>query len=49
MSEDVVTEPAGTGADAAGGGSTDPVDLIIDKLLSVRGARPGKQVNLSGE
>ena len=25
----------------------DPVDVIIDKLLSVRGARPGKQVDLS--
>jgi serine/threonine-protein phosphatase PP1 catalytic subunit len=36
-----------------GGGTTgvtllsDPVDVIIDKLLSVRGARPGKQVDLS--
>ena len=26
---------------------SDPVDVIIDKLLSVRGARPGKQVDLS--
>jgi len=25
----------------------DPIDVIIDKLLSVRGARPGKQVDLS--
>lgn len=25
----------------------DPVDVIIEKLLSVRGARPGKQVDLS--
>merc|ERR1719287_239028 len=44
--------------DAAGGAPTDPatgnvallndpVDVIIDKLLSVRGARPGKQVDLS--
>ena len=24
-------------------GQTDPVDVIIEKLLSVRGARPGKQ------
>lgn len=35
----------------AGGGNvsmmSDPVDVIIDKLLSVRGARPGKQVDLS--
>ena len=27
--------------------SPDPVDVIIDKLLSVRGARPGKQVSLT--
>jgi len=37
--------------DAANGGQvallSDPVDVIIDKLLSVRGARPGKQVDLS--
>jgi serine/threonine-protein phosphatase PP1 catalytic subunit len=26
---------------------SDPVDVIIDKLLSVRGARPGKQVDMS--
>eukprot|EP00934_Nitzschia_sp_Nitz4_P007595 Nitzschia sp. Nitz4//scaffold50_size126154//114367//115731//NITZ4_003705-RA/size126154-augustus-gene-0.132-mRNA-1//-1//CDS//3329553758//7585//frame0 len=26
---------------------SDPVDVIIEKLLSVRGARPGKQVDLS--
>ncbi|EJK61204.1 hypothetical protein THAOC_18348, partial [Thalassiosira oceanica] len=26
---------------------SDPVDVIIDKLLMVRGARPGKQVDLS--
>ena len=35
-----------SGADA-GAGSADPVDLIVDKLLSVRGARPGKQVAIS--
>lgn len=39
-----------SGAGAAGGNVallSDPVDVIIDKLLSVRGARPGKQVDLS--
>mmetsp|Transcript_3431 Transcript_3431/g.8937 ORF Transcript_3431/g.8937 Transcript_3431/m.8937 type:complete len:367 (-) Transcript_3431:449-1549(-) len=40
--------PVGSGP--VGGGVAllnDPVDVIIDKLLSVRGARPGKQVDLS--
>jgi len=42
MSDSPPNDVAPNGADA-----TDPVDLIIDKLLSVRGARPGKQVNMS--
>mmetsp|Transcript_64290 Transcript_64290/g.75348 ORF Transcript_64290/g.75348 Transcript_64290/m.75348 type:complete len:394 (+) Transcript_64290:156-1337(+) len=36
-----------SGADSGGAILSDPVDVIIDKLLSVRGARPGKQVDLS--
>jgi len=42
-----------TSAPTMSGGSNnvallnDPVDVIIEKLLSVRGARPGKQVDLS--
>lgn len=49
-------DPSGGDAPAPaanGGGAgqvallSDPVDVIIDKLLSVRGARPGKQVDLS--
>jgi len=42
--------PGGAPTDPATGGVSllaDPVDVIIDKLLSVRGARPGKQVDLS--
>lgn len=41
------------GVNAMGGTSnsiaimSDPVDVIIEKLLSVRGARPGKQVDMS--
>jgi len=38
---------SGPNAAALADGAADPVDLIIDKLLSVRGARPGKQVNIS--
>jgi len=40
---------AGTGnsSSAMTNTSSDPVDVIIDKLLSVRGARPGKQVDMS--
>ncbi|OEU13983.1 serine/threonine protein phosphatase PP1 [Fragilariopsis cylindrus CCMP1102] len=47
MSED----PSNGDANGGQGGQvallSDPVDVIIDKLLSVRGARPGKQVDLS--
>jgi serine/threonine-protein phosphatase PP1 catalytic subunit len=34
---------------ASSSSSLDPIDIdgIIEKLLSVRGARPGKQVNLT--
>eukprot|EP00956_Cyclotella_meneghiniana_P015360 scaffold23417_cov78-Cyclotella_meneghiniana.AAC.7 len=42
--------PPSTNPASEPGGVTllsDPVDVIIDKLLSVRGARPGKQVDLS--
>jgi len=31
----------------SGGVGNDPVDNIIDHLLSVRGSRPGRQVDLS--
>jgi len=44
-------DPSAADASPSGGGQvallSDPVDVIIDKLLSVRGARPGKQVDLS--
>lgn len=38
-----------TNGDSAisGGGAVDPINVIIDKLTSVRGARPGRQVDLS--
>jgi serine/threonine-protein phosphatase PP1 catalytic subunit len=42
--------PAAETPNPSGSGVTllsDPVDVIIDKLLSVRGARPGKTVDLS--
>mmetsp|Transcript_12716 Transcript_12716/g.16064 ORF Transcript_12716/g.16064 Transcript_12716/m.16064 type:complete len:383 (+) Transcript_12716:218-1366(+) len=44
--------PMVNGAMPSSGGNSaslmsDPVDVIIDKLLSVRGARPGKQVDMS--
>ena len=48
--DNTATDPAQTPGSSGGGGVTllsDPVDVIIDKLLSVRGARPGKQVDLS--
>jgi len=39
--------PMAAASPAAGGGGDDSVDGIIEKLLSVRGARPGKQVTLT--
>mmetsp|Transcript_3888 Transcript_3888/g.7831 ORF Transcript_3888/g.7831 Transcript_3888/m.7831 type:complete len:345 (-) Transcript_3888:8-1042(-) len=45
------TADAGAGTDTQQGmkdqQQTDPVDVIIEKLLSVRGARPGKQVQMT--
>lgn len=35
------------GGESISGNHVDPVNVIIDKLTSVRGARPGKQVDLS--
>lgn len=46
----VNSQPPNTMAGVGEGGipvMRDPIDVIIDKLLSVRGARPGKQVDLS--
>jgi len=35
------------GNNASDGDAIDPINVIVDKLLSVRGARPGRQVDLT--
>lgn len=40
------TVAVGGGGQGGAGGQGDEVDVIIDKLLTVRGARPGKPVQL---
>lgn len=42
----MATEPTSPPSGDAGGSMAE-VDAIIDKLLTVRGARPGKQVQLA--